>query len=216
MRTASRLLAQVKPARFLEAGNPTGLTGLYTHPAPRSTLLYLYNFTLDKLKAIPEHSIYRQSAERIIQHRMNIVESIKPQGYDEWAERAKRMVEKYPHLFNSTTPGLHSLTKHGGSTFVVTQQKVEEDERLLEWDGEDQRGQGSNGEDQPLLWDEEDDNEEDDNEENKDGEEASAQALEELRTDQERGLRNRLGGKDYLINRSPIKWEPEPQLEASQ
>ena len=211
MRTASRLLANVKPARFLEAGNPTGLTGLYTHPAPRSTLLYLYNFTLDKLKAIPEHSIYRQSAERIIQHRMNIVESIKPQGYDEWAERAKKMVEEYPHLFDSTTPGPHSLTKHGGSTFVVTQQKGEVDERLLEWDGEDQRGKGSNGEDQPLLW-----QDEDDDEVNKDREGTSAGALEGLRAEEESAMQNRLGGKDYLIKYSPIKWEPEPQLEASQ
>lgn len=137
MRLASRLLANVKPARFLEAGNPTGLTGLPTHAAPRSTLLYLYSATLDKLKAIPDHSVYRQSVERIIQHRMGIVDAIKPQGYDDWAERAKKMVQEHPEIFDSKTPGPHSLSQHGGQTFVTTQQKAEQDERLEEWDGEE-------------------------------------------------------------------------------
>lgn len=211
MKTVSRLLASVKPARFLEAGNPTGLTGLYNHAAPRSTLLYLYNFTLDKLKAIPEHSVYRQSAERIIQHRMSIVESIKPKGYDEWAERAKEMVEEHPDIFNSITPGPHSLAQHGGSTFVVTAQKIKEDERLVEWDGEDQRGKGDNGEDQPLQWDDKDDDGE-----YKDEEKALAGTLGGIRPAKERATQNLLGQTDYLVDHSPIKWEPEPQLEASQ
>ncbi len=135
MRTASRLLASVKPPRFLEAGSPTGLTGLYTHRTPRSTLLYLYNVTLDKLKAIPAHSVYRQSVERITQHRMSIVDLIKPHGYDQWAVRAKQMLEEHPEIFHG--PGSHRLAQHGGLSFVVSEQKKEKDELPVEWDGEE-------------------------------------------------------------------------------
>ncbi|KAG9622147.1 hypothetical protein KCU64_g20939, partial [Aureobasidium melanogenum] len=66
MRASSRLLAQA--SRFLTPGAPTGLTGVLTHAAPRSTLLYLYNSTLDKLKQFPEHSVYRQSTEALTKH----------------------------------------------------------------------------------------------------------------------------------------------------
>ena len=207
MRNISRLLASVKPARFLESGNPTGLTGLFTHATPRSTLLYLYSFTIDKLKAIPEDSVYRQSVERIAQHRMNIVESIKPKGYDEWAERAKKMVEEHPDIFKSTTPGPYRVVSHGGPTFVVTEQKAEEDERVLEWDGEDQRSQGGNGENQPPQWVDE---------EHKDGEKTSAGTLGEPRFAAEKGAENVQVKGDQVINHRTLKWEPEPQLEASQ
>lgn len=206
MRTASRLFASVKPARFLEPGNPTGLTGLHTHPTPRSTLLYLYESTLDKLKAIPEHSVYRQSSERIVKHRMSIVESIKPTGYDEWAEKAKKMVEEHPELFNSTVASPHSLLRSGRSTFVVTEEQAEEDERLLEWDGEDQRGKGDDGADRPLMW----------NEGSEDGEKESEDNPEALRAAVEVMKSRGLGQLDYLVDYSPIKWEPEPSLEASQ
>ncbi len=129
------MLASVKPPRFLEAGSPTGLTGLYTHRTPRSTLLYLYNVTLDKLKAVPEHSVYRQSVERITQHRMSIVDSIKPDGYDQWAVRAKQMLEEHPEIFHDSGP--HRLAQHGGSSFVVSEPTKEKDEGLVDWDGEE-------------------------------------------------------------------------------
>lgn len=93
MRRTFRLLASVKPARYLEAGTPTGLTGLYTHPSPRSTLLFLYSSTLDQLKTVPEHSVYRQSVEALTKHRMSIVESTVPPGYAEWAARARRILD---------------------------------------------------------------------------------------------------------------------------
>jgi len=92
MRRTFRLLASVKPARYLEAGTPTGLTGLSTHPSPRSTLLFLYSATLDRLKAVPEHSVYRQSVEALTKHRMAIVEATVPPGYDEWAIKARRLL----------------------------------------------------------------------------------------------------------------------------
>lgn len=91
MRVTMRFLANVKPERFLEAGNPTGLTGLLTHATPRPTLLHLYQATLERLKTFPEHSVYRKAAEAVTLHRMEIVESVKPHGYKEWLERAKKL-----------------------------------------------------------------------------------------------------------------------------
>jgi len=92
MRRTFRLLASVKPTRYLETGRPTGLAGVYSHPSPRSTLLFLYSSTLDKLKAVPEHSVYRQSVESLTKHRMAIVESAVPPGYEEWAVTARKLL----------------------------------------------------------------------------------------------------------------------------
>lgn len=130
------MLASVKPERFLEAGNPTGLTGLFTHPAPRSTLLYLYTATLEKLKAIPEHSVYRQSSEALTQHRFNIVDSIKPPGYDEWTKRAEEKFRKNQHLISDRSRGPHQIEIRGESIYVATEHSDETDQRGLEWDGE--------------------------------------------------------------------------------
>ena len=128
MKSTLRLLAAVKPGRFLEAGNPTGLTGLFTHPSPRSTLLYLYGATLDKLKAFPDHSVYRQSTEALTKHRMNIIQSIKPEGYDEWAKKAAEKLEKYPEAFQ---PGGNLVRRSAnGQDFVSVEDKDPEDE---EW-----------------------------------------------------------------------------------
>ena len=99
MRPSTRLLAQA--SRFLTPGAPTGLTGVLTHAAPRSTLLYLYNSTLDKLKQFPEHSVYRQSVEALTKHRLSIVESVKPEGLEEWQTRVKSVVEAHPNAFRS-------------------------------------------------------------------------------------------------------------------
>lgn len=131
-----RMLASVKPERFLEAGNPTGLTGLLTHPAPRSTLIYLYNATLEKLKAIPEHSVYRQSTEALTKHRFNIVDSIKPPGYDEWTTRAEEKFKKYRNELSDQSKGPHRLETTGESVYVITENPEEQDERLIDWDGE--------------------------------------------------------------------------------
>ena len=95
MRLPLRLLAGVKPERFLEAGNPTGLTGLFTHPKPRRALIYFYEQTLEKLKTLPENSVYRQSAEAITRRRLKIVESEKPDGFDDWFRRTKEKIENH-------------------------------------------------------------------------------------------------------------------------
>ena len=134
MRLAFRLLADVKSGtKFLEAGTPTGLTGLFTHPSPRSTLLYLYGATLDHLKAFPEYSVYRQSTEALTKHRQSIIEQIKPAGYDEWAQRAQKLIEEHPKAFEGIQANL-ARGRVGEQTFVRVKntQPVEE----KEWDGE--------------------------------------------------------------------------------
>lgn len=120
------MLASVKAGRYLEAGNPTGLTGLFNHPSPRSTLLYLYGSILDKLKAFPEHSVYRQSTEALTKYRMNIIESIKAEGYEEWAKRAAEKVQKYPEAFQPG--GKLEYSSSNGNEFVTTKAFQDEPE----------------------------------------------------------------------------------------
>jgi NADH dehydrogenase (ubiquinone) 1 alpha subcomplex subunit 5 len=95
------LLANVKPARYLEPHTPIGLTGLTTHPSPRPTLIHVYRQTLEKLKAFPETSVYRKSTEALTRHRLQIIESTKPPGFDAWFERAKETVAKHPEHFKN-------------------------------------------------------------------------------------------------------------------
>ena len=135
MRFTLRLLANVKPGagRYLEPGNPTGLTGLMTHPSPRSTLLYLYSATLDKLQKLPDHSVYRQSTEALTRHRMRILENIKPAGWEEWAKKAQEKVDQHPEIFRKGG-SRHVFGEAGGNAFIETvDQHVNDD---LEWDGE--------------------------------------------------------------------------------
>lgn len=136
MRTALRLFASVKPGRFLEPGNPTGLTGLYTHPAPRSTLIALYTETLDRLGTLPEHSVYRQSAEAITHHRLKVIESVKPEGYEEWSKRAKEKLEKHPELFKRQASSEEGISVHDGRIAITRGTPSETDDREVEWDGE--------------------------------------------------------------------------------
>ncbi|KAF2019406.1 hypothetical protein BU24DRAFT_447912 [Aaosphaeria arxii CBS 175.79] len=130
MRAAARLLANVKQSKFLEPGTPTGLTGLITHPTPRSTLLYHYSSTLDKLKQIPESSVYRQSTEALTKHRLKIVESAKPAGWDAWKQTVDMQVADHPEAFDITTTTL------GTSIALPKKRKVDERRAAAEWDGE--------------------------------------------------------------------------------
>lgn len=101
MRASFRLLAKVKPGTFLEANTPTGLTGLTTHPAPRPALILTYRQTLEKLQQLPASSVYRQSTEALTKHRLSIVESTKPAGYDEWLSRVQKQISANPEAYNS-------------------------------------------------------------------------------------------------------------------
>lgn len=139
MRPAFRLLAAVRQAtptpRTLVPNAPTGLTGLRTHPSPRSTLIYLYSNILSKLEQMPEHSVYRQATTAITKQRLAIVEAVKPEGYDSWSSR---MTHELHDLVDQMTDAQKSqLLQYDGKTFVkTTMWKRPRDDRDIEWDGE--------------------------------------------------------------------------------
>jgi NADH dehydrogenase (ubiquinone) 1 alpha subcomplex subunit 5 len=133
MRATLRLLASVKGARFLEPGAPTGLTGLSTHPSPRSTLIYLYSSTLSKLEQIPESSIYRQSTEALTKHRLAIVEARKPKDFDAWVDKVHSQIAESPHSFE----GVKFATNGVPYAATIPTAPEEADENVVEWDGED-------------------------------------------------------------------------------
>ncbi|KAK3075624.1 hypothetical protein LTR53_000866 [Teratosphaeriaceae sp. CCFEE 6253] len=99
MRPALRLLATAAAATHATPGAPTGLTGLLTHAAPRSTLLYLYSSTLTALAQLPPNSVYRQSTEALTKHRLSIIERVKPEGLSEWQQRVQKTVDEHPEAF---------------------------------------------------------------------------------------------------------------------
>ncbi|KAE8452615.1 hypothetical protein EG329_013874 [Mollisiaceae sp. DMI_Dod_QoI] len=148
MRRTLTRLAALKPSRYLEAGAPTGLTGLLTHHAPRSTLLYLYSSTLEKLKSFPETSLYRQSAEAVTKHRLEIVSAVVPEGYEAWAAKAHKVMEEHPEVFNTPEGKVDHVSMEGpgpekmvrsvvdGKVFVSSKQEQVPDEINDEWDGE--------------------------------------------------------------------------------
>ncbi|CAK7202409.1 hypothetical protein SEUCBS139899_005132 [Sporothrix eucalyptigena] len=187
MRAALRLMAGVKPGRYLQSGTQTGLAGLYTHETPRSTLLFLYSSTLEKLQAAPEQSVYRQSVEAITKHRMAIVEAVKPEGYDEWLVRAKKLVAENPGHFGKVAKlGVDGAAtwsvQKGGRTFIIQDVPELVDQRDKEWDGEIDEGAEREG----------------------------ARSLEE-RADQALSATRK-----SLEEIETVNWEPEPQLTAEQ
>lgn len=147
MRQSFRLLAAVnQTARYFESGAPTGLTGLLTSASARSSLLYLYASTLERLQPIPETSLYRQSVEAVTRHRLALVEATKPAGYDEWKARATALIEKdfksdawpngFPKGWLLAADGTWAhVVKRSGETFVLRTQKERIDERDIDWDG---------------------------------------------------------------------------------
>lgn len=139
MRSSLRLLA-----RYLEPGIPTGLTGLRTHAAPRSTLLSVYRTTLDKLQTFPESSLYRQSVEALTKQRLSFVERVVPPGYEEWESRARKVLADNPDKFSLAGDELSSegmRTVHiGGKTYLTPEKRPQRDVRAEEWDGEGDQG----------------------------------------------------------------------------
>ncbi|KAF2442935.1 hypothetical protein P171DRAFT_433307 [Karstenula rhodostoma CBS 690.94] len=130
MRAAARLLAAVRQGKYLEPGAPTGLTGLLTHPSPRSTLLYHYTSTLDKLQQIPESSVYRQSTEALTKHRLKIIEEAIPAGWARWQERVQNIVHEDPSAFQTIQ------TSQGTVVEPPKFRDVDPRSREAEWDGE--------------------------------------------------------------------------------
>ncbi|KAI0013104.1 ETC complex I subunit conserved region-domain-containing protein [Xylariaceae sp. FL0662B] len=191
MRSTLRRFAAVKPARYLEAGSPTGLTGLYTHSSPRSTLLFLYSRTLEKLRPIPESSLYRQSVEALTRQRLAIVEAAEPPGHAEWAERTRELLrEKNPsfRIRSDAAPSAGTPAAQvtaDGRLFVHASNRPAQDTRYQEWDGE--RG----------AEDEE--------------------GAEGLRGEAERDADvRRINARNDLHGEDKVEWEPEPQLTADQ
>ncbi|CAK4023960.1 related to NADH-ubiquinone oxidoreductase [Lecanosticta acicola] len=134
MRAAHRLLASVqRSTQFLQPGAPTGLAGLITHSSPRSTLLYTYHTTLEKLKQFPEHSVYRQSTEALTRHRIGIIESVKPAGLSEWQQRVNKLVEDHPEAFRkvpiqgTSGPGEFNIVWKDQALKEVKNKKDEDD-----------------------------------------------------------------------------------------
>ncbi|EQK97675.1 hypothetical protein G6O67_000300 [Ophiocordyceps sinensis] len=173
-------------ARYLEPGTPTGLTGLWTHSTPRSTLLYLYGSTLGKLQSIPETSLYRQSVEAVTKHRMGLVEEASPPGYQEWADKARDLVSKNPDQFrfaSGRVDGSEARTvKFRDRLFVVGSKHEEGDIRYEEWDGEENDGG----------------------------------QLEGIRTVAERKDQATWAERKPLEDHEKVEWKDEPQLTAEQ
>ncbi|KAF7560780.1 hypothetical protein G7046_g3364 [Stylonectria norvegica] len=174
-------------ARYLEAGTPTGLTGLWTHATPRSTLLYLYGTTLSRLQNIPESSLYRQSVEATTKHRMGLVEQFVPPGHEEWAVKAKALIgdnaSQFTKAIDARTDGGEVRTvKMGDKTFIVGRKHIPGDIRKEEWDGEEDEGA----------------------------------ELEGIRTAAERADQALWAERRPLEDHEKVEWVDEPQLTADQ
>lgn len=136
MRPALRLFAAVRGT--IEPGTPTGLTGLLTHPAPRSTLMYLYSTTLTKLQQIPESSVYRQSVEALTKKRLAIVEAQTAPGHYAWLDTMRYRIDEFQQAQKKA--GLDSKAENlqyaGNEFFLASLGSREVDEREVEWDDE--------------------------------------------------------------------------------
>ncbi|RDA90006.1 hypothetical protein CP533_5769 [Ophiocordyceps camponoti-saundersi (nom. inval.)] len=167
-------------------GMPTGLTGLWTHDTPRSTLLFLYSKTLERLQSIPKTSLYRQSVEAVTNHRIKLVELTKPPGHQEWAARAREIVRRHPDQFRVASGRVdrsEALSISLGSRmFVIGSKHDGGDVRLEEWNGEEDEG----------------------------GE------LEGIRTPEERRDQATWAERTPTENLDKVEWENEPQLTPAQ
>ncbi|KAF2430914.1 hypothetical protein EJ08DRAFT_611487 [Tothia fuscella] len=135
MRPTPRLRAAIQ--RTLEPGNPTGLTGLTTAKAPRSTLIHLYSSTLHHLSQIPPSSIYRQSTEALTKSRLSIIEAAKPPGFAAWQEKVSWQIHNHQNEAKARGEIIpESELKVETGEFVQAQYGEDEvDERDVEWDG---------------------------------------------------------------------------------
>lgn len=64
------------------------------------------------------------------------MESIKPNGFEEWAEKATKLIQDNPGIFNAQAAGPIDAAVYDGWTFITTQQKPKKVRRAEEWDGE--------------------------------------------------------------------------------
>lgn len=133
MHKTHHLLATItKSTRHLHPYQPTGLTGLVTHPAPRPHLIHLYTLTLQKLARLPESSAYRQSTEALTKHRLNLVVATLPEGHGEWKDRLARRRDTCEY-----EPERRRIDEMLSPEGYVPTAKVEMDDRVVEFDGEE-------------------------------------------------------------------------------
>ncbi|RKF61810.1 NADH-ubiquinone oxidoreductase 29.9 kDa subunit, mitochondrial [Golovinomyces cichoracearum] len=137
MQHTLRRLASTKTPRYLEVGSCTGLTGLFTHASPRSTLMYTYHSTLEALSKLPPTSLYRKSTEALTKHRMAIVEAVKPAGLEEYHKKVKDVIAANPWAFQDDDGDLRHVSR-GGKQFLVVKPKPVRDDLTEEWDGKKQ------------------------------------------------------------------------------
>ncbi len=77
---------------------------------------------------------------------MSIISAVEPEGYKEWAEKAKRVIKENPEVFNTPEGGVdHDEGRHlrllrDGKMFVRTKVDDEYDDTTDEWDGEENLG----------------------------------------------------------------------------
>lgn len=164
MKATQRLLAEVSRPRYLAVGRPTGLTGLLTHRSPRSTLIYVYSSTLEKLKRLPEWSVYRQATEKLTRHRLALVEQTVPQGLQDWEQRLQSQLKGREGLLDQQhfvrreeLNGRHFVVarprniQHGANSTVAEQEADEAgEEEEAEHLTEDIEGQGREEEERQL------------------------------------------------------------------
>ena len=123
--------------KYLTPGNPTGLTGVLTHPSPRTELIALYTATLAKLSRFPSSSAYRNATEALTAHRLAQAESLIPAGWDEWKTKADSLLQKYPNLFKVHSPSKQYVRYDaGGKVFISEQFVEEEDPDEVEFEGQ--------------------------------------------------------------------------------
>ncbi len=103
-------------------------------------MLYLYSATLDKLRRLPESSVYRQATEKLTRHRLRLVETVVPPGLAEWETKLQAQMREHPAAFEGTTDGAAQQGQHDGRRFVfVTVPAVptdDVDEKNNEWNGD--------------------------------------------------------------------------------
>ncbi|PNS14648.1 hypothetical protein CAC42_1670 [Sphaceloma murrayae] len=143
MRATGLLRAVARSSQHLEAGAPTGLTGLLTHASPRSSLIFTYNHTLAKLKQLPESSVYRQSTEALTKHRLSIIEAVKPEGLSEWQGRVRNTIEAHPQAFESIASQANPSEVNFVRRYVRVRPQEAKEAQAAQEVGQAQNGQGA-------------------------------------------------------------------------
>ena len=91
------------------------------------------------MQKLPKESVYRTATEALTKQRLEIVESVKPEGFDAWQSRMRKIVEEHPAVFEKD--GEYKLGKHvrenkQGHIFITSRNDKVIDVLEDEWNGE--------------------------------------------------------------------------------